>query len=51
MWCLMLKAKKNPKNYLNCNDLIIKGMYKRRKLALAAIAHITDNVQMIRLVK
>ena len=47
----MFSAARNRKNYLNSNDLIIKGMYKRRRLAVAAISHICDNVKMLRIVK
>lgn len=50
MWCLDM-FKKSKKNYLNSNELILKGMLKRRKLALASIAHICDNRQLIRVVK
>lgn len=47
----MFKAIVKPKNYINCNELILKGMYKRRRLALAAIAHICDNTKIMRVVK
>ncbi|MBQ4647211.1 MAG: hypothetical protein IJB79_07670 [Candidatus Gastranaerophilales bacterium] len=47
----MFKSLKKSKNYLNSNELIIKSMFKRRKLALAAIAHVCDNQQIIRVVK
>ncbi|MBQ8634773.1 hypothetical protein IJX73_02430 [bacterium] len=47
----MFKSVKNYKNSLNCNDLILKGMYKRRRLAMAAIAQVCDNKQFIRVVK
>ena len=48
---IMFSAVKNKKNYLNSNNLILKGMYKRRKLAVAAISHICENKQTIQLVK
>ena len=47
----MFKAARNRKNYFNSNEMRIKSMLKRRKLALAAISHICDNVQMLRVVK
>lgn len=51
MWCIMFKNLKNPKNYLNCSELIIKAMYKRRKLAFAAIAHVCNGTTAIRVIK
>lgn len=47
----MFKAAKRQKQYLNCSDLIIKGMFKRRKLAFSMIAHICDDKQLLRVVK
>ena len=47
----MFKAVKKQKNYLNSNDLIIKGMFKRRKLAFSMIAHICEDRQLMRVVK
>ena len=48
----MFKAAKNGKNYLNCNELIQKGMLKRRRLACASILNICDSAQrMIKVVK
>lgn len=47
----MFKAVKKEKISLNCNELIIKGMFKRRKLAFSMIAHICDERQLIRVVK
>ncbi len=47
----MFKITKKQKNYLNCNDLILKGMFKRRRLAVSAIAMIYDNVQTVRVIK
>ena len=51
MWCFMFKSAKNQKNTISCNDLILKGMYKRRRLAVAAIAQVCDNKQFMRVVK
>lgn len=48
---LMLKRLKNRKNSLNCNDLVLKGMFKRRKLANSAISQICTVKKAIRLVK
>ena len=47
----MFKAARSRKNYLNSNEMIQKSMFKRRRLALAAISHICDNVQMLKVVK
>ncbi len=47
----MFKAAKRQKQHLNSNDLIIKGMFKRRKLAYSMIAHICDDRQLLRVVK
>ena len=47
----MFKAAKRQKQHLSCNDLIIKGMFKRRKLAYSMIAHICDDRQPLRVVK
>jgi len=47
----MFSAAKKQKNYLNANDLILKGMFKRRRLAVSAIAHICDNIKTLRVVK
>lgn len=47
----MFKAVKKQKNFFNSNDLIIKGMFKRRKLAFSMIARIYDDKQIIRVVK
>lgn len=51
MGVYMFRAARNRKNYLNSNEMIKKSMIKRRRLALAAIAHICDNVQVLRVVK
>ena len=47
----MLKTIKLNKNSLSCNDLILKAMYKRRKMAVSAIYNICDIKERIRLVK
>jgi len=47
----MFKYRKNPKNTLSCNELIIKGMFKRRRLATAAIAQVCDRKHFISVVK
>lgn len=47
----MFKAFKKSKNYLLANDLIVKGMFKRRRLAVAAIAHVCDNRKLMQVVK
>lgn len=47
----MFKLLNGKKNYLVSNDLIIKGMQKRRKLALAAILNVSDRRADIRVVK
>lgn len=47
----MFKSIANKKNYLNSNELITKGMLKRRRLALSAISRVSDKVQTLRLVK
>lgn len=47
----MFKLNKQRKNFLNSNELILKGMYKRRRLALSAIAHICDAKYNFRVVK
>lgn len=47
----MFRAMKNQKNFINCNDLILKAMFKRRRLACAAIAKVCDYKQTIRVVK
>jgi len=47
----MFKAARIKKDYLNSNEMIVKSMFKRRRLALAAISHICDNVKMLRVVK
>ena len=47
----MFKAGKQVKNFLSSNDMIIKSMFKRRRLALAAIAHIYDNKKNMYIVK
>ncbi|MBR5304063.1 MAG: hypothetical protein IKU37_04480 [Candidatus Gastranaerophilales bacterium] len=46
----MFKVNK-VKNFLNSNDLILKGMLKRRKLVLAAIAHVNNTKQTLRVIK
>ena len=48
---IMFKVTRKQKNFINCNDLILKGMFKRRRLAFAAIAHVCDTKQIIRVVK
>lgn len=48
---LMFKNLKSSKNYLYSNELILKGMLKRRRLAVSAIAHICDTKFKIRLIK
>ena len=48
---LMFKNIKEAKNYLNSNELILKGMLKRRHLAISAIAHICDTKYKIRVIK
>lgn len=48
---IMFKTGKNQKNYLNSNDMILKSMFKRRRLALSAIAHICDTQKTLRVVK
>lgn len=50
-WCNMFKIKQKRKNFLNCNELIIKGMYKRRRLAFASIARLSDRQSAIQIVK
>ena len=47
----MFKMVNAKKNYLNCNDLIAKGMIKRRRLANAAIFNICETRQTLRVVK
>ena len=47
----MYKTMKTNKNYLFCNELILKGMLKRRRLAVSAIFNICDIKERIRLVK
>lgn len=47
----MYKTMKMNKNYLCCNELILKGMLKRRRLAVSAIFNICDIKERIRLVK
>ena len=47
----MFNFKKDIKNTLNCNELIKKGMLKRRRLANSAIAKICNIKQEIRVVK
>lgn len=47
----MFKIKQDRKNFLNCSELIIKGMYKRRRLAIASIAKISDKQTFIQVVK
>lgn len=47
----MFKLFHSKKNYLNSNDLIIKGMQKRRSLAKSAILNIRDRKSEIRVVK
>lgn len=47
----MFSAARNRKNYLNSNDLIAKSMIKRRRLALAAISHISGDIKLLRVVK
>ncbi len=42
---------KTDKNYFNCNELILKGMLKRRRLAVSAIYNICDIKEKIRIVK
>ncbi len=42
---------KAEKNYFNCNELILKGMLKRRRLAVSAIYNICDVKEKIRIVK
>lgn len=47
----MFKAAKLRKNFFACNELIKNGMYKRRKLAYAAIYNICHTEQKLRIVK
>ena len=47
----MFCSTKKVKNSLNSNELILKAMQKRRRLALSAIAHVCDNKQFMRVVK
>ena len=47
----MFKKRKAVKNYFDNCYLIQKAMMKRRKLALAAISHLCELKQTIRLVK
>lgn len=46
----MFKITKS-KNYLNVNNMITKGMLKRRRLALAAILNICENQAIMKVVK
>lgn len=47
----MFKIKQKRKNFLNCNELIIKGMYKRRRLAVASLAKLADKQFVVQVVK
>lgn len=47
----MAKIITQKKNYLTCNDLIIKSMYKRRRLVFSAISKICDNQPIVKVVK
>ncbi len=47
----MFKLFRSKKNYLNSNDLIIKGMQKRRTLAYCAILNIQNKKADIRVIK
>ncbi len=47
----MFKTIKVNKNFFSCNELIKKGMLKRRRLAISAIFNICDVKERIRLVK
>ncbi len=47
----MFKLLSHSKNYYNSNDLIIKGMQKRRKLAASAILKLCDKKINFRVVK
>mgnify|MGYP003294468665 CR=1 FL=1 len=51
MWCLMFVNFRKTKNTLNSNDLVIKGMYKRRRLAMASIAMIQNKKHVLQVVK
>ncbi len=43
--------KKNNKNFLCCNELIVNAMVKRRRLASAAILNVCDVKEKLRVVK
>ena len=47
----MFKAIKTKTNTYSCNELILKGMLKRRRLACAAILNICDSQRLIKVVK
>lgn len=47
----MFKLNREDKNYLKCNDLITKGMIKRRRLAASAILNLCEFQAKIYVVK
>jgi hypothetical protein len=46
----MFKSRK-IKNFFNSNNMITKGMLKRRRLALMAIAQVNDSKQTLKVIK
>ncbi len=47
----MFKILSSNKNYYSSNALIVKGMLKRRKLAMSAILNICDKKTTLKVVK